>query len=121
MSDLETRLEQALQADAAPARDAVFRIEIMLRRERSTFRRQVLTGAVLALVAAVLAALIAALLLLSLGGRPTWALAAGLVLVAASLTALRLPPLTPLRIRIEGWRTGTSTRLRRMLAPRLWY
>ena len=55
MSDLETRLTAALQADGPPARDAVFRVEVLVRLERARFRRQV--GRTVA-VAAVLAVLV---------------------------------------------------------------
>jgi hypothetical protein len=56
MSDLETRLIAALHADAPPARDPVFRVEVLVRLERARFRRRV-AGAVAAVgVLAILAA-----------------------------------------------------------------
>ena len=56
MSDLEPRLTAALYADAPPARDPVFRLEVLVRLERARFRRRV--GRMLAVVGvlAVLAA-----------------------------------------------------------------
>jgi hypothetical protein len=121
LSDLETRLDHALQADGAPARDPMFRIAIMLRRERSAFRRQVLAATALALGAAVLAAVIAGLLALALGGRPLAALAAGLVLLAAFLAAPRLAALPALQGLVGGWRMNALARLQALKAPRLWY
>lgn len=57
MSDLETRLTSALNADAPPARDAVFRVEVLMRLERARFRRHVrrivFTTTLLAVFAAV--------------------------------------------------------------------
>jgi hypothetical protein len=57
MSDLETRLTGALSADAPPARDAVFRVEVLMRLERKRFRRHVrrivFTTTLLAVLAAV--------------------------------------------------------------------
>jgi hypothetical protein len=40
MSELEQRLGAALGADAPPARDALFRLEVLVRRERARFKRQ---------------------------------------------------------------------------------
>ena len=57
MSDFETRLTDALRADAPPARDAVFRLEVLLRLERARFRRRVLGALVVTGVLAVLGAL----------------------------------------------------------------
>jgi hypothetical protein len=38
MSDLETRLTAALHADAPPARDTLFRVEVLVRLEQTRFR-----------------------------------------------------------------------------------
>lgn len=56
MSDLETRLTAALGADAPPARDPVFRVEVLIRLERARFRRQVVRALAVAGALAVLAA-----------------------------------------------------------------
>ena len=62
MTDIETRLTAALHADAPPARDAMFRVEVLVRLERARFKRQVartvVVAAALGLVAAVNAPLI---------------------------------------------------------------
>ena len=62
MTDLETRLTAALHADAPPARDAMFRVQVLVRLEQARFRRQVartiVVAAVLGLVAGVNAPLI---------------------------------------------------------------
>lgn len=57
MNDLETRLTAALQAEAPPARDPLFRVEVLVRLERARFRRRLARTLVVAGVLAVLAAL----------------------------------------------------------------
>jgi hypothetical protein len=42
MTDPETRLAAALSADAPPAHDPMFRVEVLVRLERERFRREVL-------------------------------------------------------------------------------
>jgi hypothetical protein len=42
VTDLDARLTAALQADTPPGRDPLFRIEVLQRRERARFRRQLL-------------------------------------------------------------------------------
>lgn len=56
MNDLETRLAAALHADAPPARDPVFRVEVLVRLERARFRRRLGRVLVVVGVLAVLAA-----------------------------------------------------------------
>ena len=56
MSNLESRLAAALQADLPPARDARFRLDVLVRIERARFRRRVVLAAVGATVVALLAA-----------------------------------------------------------------
>lgn len=51
MSDLERRLTAALHEDVLPARDAVFRVEVLVRLEQARFRRHV--ARVVAVAAAV--------------------------------------------------------------------
>ena len=41
MSDPDIRLKAALRTDAPPARDAKFRVEVLLRLERARFKRRV--------------------------------------------------------------------------------
>ncbi len=57
MTDLESRLDEALKADGPPPRDPMFRIAVMVRRERAALRRRLLAGCGLAFGAAILAAL----------------------------------------------------------------
>src|SRR5215470_1879634 len=59
MSDLDGRLAEALRTDAPPARDPVFRVEVLTRLERARFRRRAALTVAVAAVAAVLAAMIA--------------------------------------------------------------
>ena len=59
MSDVDARLTAALQADAPPARDPSFRVEVLVRLERARFRRRVARIVSLAAVAAVIAAMTA--------------------------------------------------------------
>jgi len=57
MSDPDIRLRAALSADPPPARDAKFRVEVLLRIERARFKRRVLMTLAVAFAAAALAAL----------------------------------------------------------------
>jgi len=57
MSDLESRFDDALRADLPPERDALFRIDVLIRREHVRFRRRLAQTLAVALVAAVLAAM----------------------------------------------------------------
>ncbi len=56
MNNVETRLTAALHEDVPPARDPLFRVEVLVRLERARFRRRVgralIAMAVLALLAA---------------------------------------------------------------------
>ena len=56
MNDLDTRLTGALQADAPPARDLLFRVEVLARLERRQFTRRVIRATAVALAAVVLVA-----------------------------------------------------------------
>ena len=62
MTDLESRLTAALRADGPPARDAMFRVNVLVRLEQARFKRQVtrtiLVAVALGLIAAVNAPLI---------------------------------------------------------------
>jgi len=57
MSDLDERLNAALGADAPPARDPLFRVDLLGRIERARFRRQMTLVAALSAVVAVVVAL----------------------------------------------------------------
>jgi len=56
MSDLDNRLTAALNADPTPARDARFRVEVLLRIERARFKRRVIRMLAPAFAAAALLA-----------------------------------------------------------------
>jgi len=56
MSDPDIRLKAALHADPPPARDAKFRVEVLLRLERAWFKRRVVRTLVVAFAAAALVA-----------------------------------------------------------------
>ena len=83
MTDLESRLNAALGADAPPARDALFRLDVLVRRERARFRRQLtLTGAAV-LMGAMLVALNAQALGAWVGADPERLLALAAFATAA--------------------------------------
>jgi len=62
VSDLEDRLTAALNADAPPARDVRFRVDVLARLEQARFRRRVRTSVLVAAAVAVLAAVSAPIL-----------------------------------------------------------
>jgi hypothetical protein len=49
MTNFDGRIAAALQANAAPPRDPVFRLQVIERRERQRFRRRALMSLVMAL------------------------------------------------------------------------
>jgi hypothetical protein len=116
MTDLESRLESALKADAAPPRDAMFRVEVLVRRERAAFRRQLLARVAMALGAAILAALgLAALDRLTGSGRLlTAALAAASIVLLSVLAA-------PYGRTLPGLRSWRARALPGLRIPPLWY
>ena len=101
MTELESRLRAALGADTPPARDTLFRLEVLVRRERGRFRRQLrlTVGAVFA--AAVLVGLNAQALGAWVGADP-----ARLVVMAAFAVAgvfAALPDVRAFARRLERW------------------
>jgi hypothetical protein len=114
MTDLEARLEHALQAGGAPAPDPMFRIQILMRRERSAFHRRVLIGCTTALAAAVLLALgLGVIDALASPGTELLARLAGAVLTLAALFALPSTGMLPALRSLAGtWRAGASSALR---------
>jgi hypothetical protein len=58
MTELETRLQRAFAQEAAPAKDPLFRVQIILRRRRAALRRQLLEACGFLCLGAVLAALL---------------------------------------------------------------
>ena len=59
MSDLDSKLTDALNADPPPARDPWFRLEVLLRIERARFKRRIFASLIVAVVTAALVALTA--------------------------------------------------------------
>jgi hypothetical protein len=86
MSDLDGRLSAALRADPPPARDVLFRVEVLVRLERARFRRRVALTLAAAAVVAVVAALSAPAIDAWIAGdiRRLWVVALG---AAAALLA----------------------------------
>ena len=56
MSDPDIRLKAALNADPPPARDAKFRVDVLLRIERARFKRRLIMTLAVAFVAAAIVA-----------------------------------------------------------------
>jgi hypothetical protein len=54
MSDVDARLTAALEADAPPERDALFRLDVLARIERARFQRRIVLATAIALVAVML-------------------------------------------------------------------
>lgn len=107
MTDLETRLQRAIKAGDSAPRDAMFRIDVLVRRERSLFRRRLLAAVATASAAAILGVL----LLGAAGSGPTLLAAAtgvALTLLAAVPHAYTLSTLRDLAAR---WRIGIGHRL----------
>jgi hypothetical protein len=117
MSDLETRLEQALKADAPTARDPMFRIQVMERRTQAALRRRLLTGLILAFWAAVLAALGLTLAQTLLHGPERLVAAAA---IAAAMTALLAARCLGGRAALGALAARASGALRAMPRLRLW-
>jgi peptidoglycan/LPS O-acetylase OafA/YrhL len=117
MTELETRLDEALKADAPPSRDAMFRIAVMERRTRTALRRRLAAGSVLALGVAILGAagLAAAETLPDGPGR-----LAAMAVIGAVLTALLAAPHLGGAPALRSLMTRASWTLRTLPRPRLW-
>jgi len=106
MTDLETRLDEALKADAAPVRDPMFRIVVLEQRERAALRRRLVAASGLAVGATILAAVgLAATEALPNGVERLSALSVLGVALAAAMVAPYL---------------GGATALRRLAAEAAW-
>ena len=116
MTDLETRLDQALQADAPPARDPMFRIAVMERRERAALRRRLAAASALAFGAAIVAALVVG----ELGILPVAARLGAAAAGGAALAALVAAPYVGGTAALRGLVARASWTLRTMPRPRLW-
>jgi hypothetical protein len=119
MSDLDTRLDEALTADAPAARDPMFRIQVMLRRERRAFRRQLLAGAAMTLAVAILAALGAVAVDVLVGPGPDrpalMALTAVVLMLALAGAGLRRLGL------LRGIPRSLQAKTVSLLRPLLWH
>ena len=109
MSDLETRLSAALNADEAPARDALFRVEVLVRLEQARFRRQVQRTVIVTTLAAVLAAATApgTYAWIAADAQRLWLVALGMAAVLCVLSLVLIVP---------GFRSRAS-KVSRMLYP----
>ena len=112
MTDLEARLDHALKADQTPARDPMFRIEVLLRRERAVLRRRLARTFIAALAAVFLAATGLAFVNGVVGPGPLRValLTAGAVVLTAVLAATGAE--TPPRLLARRWLAGASWALR---------
>ena len=108
MNDREARLDRALEAQSPAARDPMFRIAVLMRRERQALRRRFAAGAAVALAAAVIAALGFGLLGEWVGSGPLREalLAAAAVALTAVLTARAIGGLPALRRLAARWWPG---------------
>jgi Na+-driven multidrug efflux pump len=88
MTDLETRLTAALHADGPPARDAMFRVKVLVRLEEARFKRQVARTIVVAVVLGLVAAVNAPLI-------ESWLAAAGQHVRIIAFTAAATMCLVP--------------------------
>ena len=102
MSDLEGRLTAALHADAPPARDAIFRVEVLVRLEQARFKRQAARTIVVAVVLGLLAALNAPLIdgWLAAAGQHVWIVAFAAAATVCVVPALMIEP--SIRIVVRG-------------------
>ena len=94
MSDLETRLTGALHADEPPARDVVFRVDVLRRLEQARFRRHVRRTVAAAALLAALAAVNAPALdaWITADGQRLWFVA---FTAAAALCVLSVAMIVP--------------------------
>jgi hypothetical protein len=94
MTDLETRLTAALHADAPPARDAMFRVTVLVRLEQARFKRRVARTIVVAVVLGLLAAVNAPLIdaWLAAVGQHVWIIAFATAATMCVLPAVMIEP-----------------------------
>ena len=118
MSDLETRLQIALEAQAPAPRDPMFRIQVMERRAQATSRRRLLTGFGLAFAAAILGALaLAASQTLPDGTERLAAIAA----IGAAATALLAAPYLGGGMALRSFVARASAAVRTLPRPGPWF
>lgn len=108
MTDRESRLNAALGADAPPVRDALFRLDVLVRRERAWFRRQLTLTVAAVLAAAILVGLNAQALGAWAGGDNERLIAVAALATAAVVALIRaplaaLPGVRTFAQRVERW------------------
>ena len=112
MTDFDSRLTEALQADPPPVRDSRFRIEVLLRIERARFKRRLIATVAVAVTAAVFVAVnaqaIAAWIATDISHL--WIVAVGAIVAMFSLSGVPFKAL-------PGFRTLSRVLLDRWLYP----
>ena len=108
MTDRESRLNAALGADAPPARDALFRLDVLVRRERAQFRRQLALAVAPVLAVGMLVALNAQFLGAWVGADPERLIAVTALAAAAVVTLIgpglaAVPGMRVFAQRVEDW------------------
>jgi hypothetical protein len=116
MTDLDKRLDRALKADAPQARDPMFRIQVMERREQAALQRRLLAGFGLAFGVAILGALGLAAAQTLLDGTERLAAMAAIGVV---LTALLAAPYMGGGLRDLAARAAMT--FRSLPRPRAWF
>ena len=94
LEDLEARLSTALQAGAPPARDPVFRMDVLVRLERARFRRRMMLAVVAAALVAVLVAVSAPTIAdwMAADVRLVWIIALGSAAAWLALSRMLVEP-----------------------------
>ena len=106
MTDTDARLTAALQADAPAERDAIFRLNVLMRLERARFRRRVVSILALALAAGALVATNAQVINAWMA-MDVWR--AWIVAAAAAATVFALPDF-PIEATVDAiGRAGTAS------------
>jgi hypothetical protein len=117
MTDLDTRLDQALKADAAPGRDPMFRIRLLERREQASLRRRLWAGCGAAFGAAVVGALGLAVTQTVLNGTELLAATAA---IGAAMTAAVAAPYLGGRATLRNLAARAAWGLRTLPRLNLW-
>lgn len=85
MNDLDARLVAALGGDAPPARDALFRLDVLARIARARLRRRILVASAIGIVATILVAVNARTIDTWIEGDPQHGWIVGLAALVALL------------------------------------
>jgi hypothetical protein len=123
MTDIESRLEQAMKVDDLASHDPLFRIGILVRRERAAARRRVLSGVTMALGIAILAALglIVVGKLIGTGAEPPMSVTAAIAMLAVLLAASYAGGLLVMQSFFQRWRQRIFSSLQIIPGRHLWY